>query len=125
MTDSNPSSASPASGCCTPSGGACCPPGCCPSPCCCPCAPRIAKLEKTVCRIRTGLLIALGVLVLLIGIAIGKGGDRREMREEFRVIERHGPGPMGGPMHGPMGGGPRRDRGDDRRDEGRDDRRDN
>jgi hypothetical protein len=77
-----------------------------------------------VCRIRTGLLIALGVLVLLIGIAIGKGGDRREMREEYRVIERHGPGPMGGPMHGPMGGGPRRDRGDDRWDEGRDDRRD-
>jgi len=46
-----------------------------------------------VCRIRTGLLIALGVLVLLIGIAIGKGGDRREMREEFRVIEPSGRGP--------------------------------
>ena len=121
MTDPAPASSAPAS-CCSTS---CCPPGCCP------CATRLAKLEKTVCRIRTGLLIALGVLILLIGIAIGKsGGPRPGSHEEFRVIERHVQGPMGGPgpmMHpqaggpghgpgpgpgarGPMDDGPRRDR---------------
>ena len=36
------------------------------------CETRLASLEKRVSRIRTCLLIALGALILLIGIAIGK-----------------------------------------------------
>ncbi|MEI6475354.1 MAG: hypothetical protein WCO75_08165 [Planctomycetota bacterium] len=88
---------------------------CCASNCCCPCEGRIKKLEKTVCRIRFWLFISLGVLILLIGIAIGKGnghdrdgGDGR--REEIRRVEIMGgamPGDrmMGAPM---MGGGPER-----------------
>ena len=94
--------------------------------CCCPCEGRIKKLEKTVCRIRFWLFISLGVLVFLIGVAIGKGnghdrdgGDGREgRREEVRRVEIMGGPMMGGnmqggnmqggpgPQHGPMMGGP-------------------
>jgi hypothetical protein len=67
-------------------------------------------LEKTVRRIRLWLFISLGVLIFLIGVAIGKGdghdrngGDGREgRREEIRRVEI-----MGGPMMG--GPGPRDD----------------
>ncbi|MBM4007493.1 MAG: hypothetical protein FJ292_08070 [Planctomycetes bacterium] len=94
------------------------------------CENRLATLEKRVSRIRTGLLIALGALLLLIGIAIGKGGDRREMRGRAAAMMMQrsdmrppmgppsdGPGPMmqgmsrGGPDRGPDGsrdGGPER-----------------
>ena len=83
---------------------------CCASDCCCPCEGRIKKLEKTVHRIRLWLFISLGVLIFLIGVAIGKGdghdrngGDGREgRREEIRRVEI-----MGGPMMG--GPGPRDD----------------
>ena len=94
--------------------------------CCCPCEGRIKKLEKTVCRIRLWLFISLGVLIFLIGVAIGKGnghdrdgGDGREgRREEVRRVEIMGGPMMGGnmqggnmqggpgPQHGPMMGGP-------------------
>jgi len=91
--------------------------------CCCPCEGRIKKLEKTVCRIRFWLFISLGVLVFLIGVAIGKGnGDDRDgregRREEIRRVEIMGGPMMGGnmqggnmqggpgPQHGPMMGGP-------------------
>ncbi len=90
--------------------------------CCCPCEGRIKKLEKTVSRIRLWLFVSLGVLIFLIGVAIGKGnghdrdgGDGRESRhEEIRRVEimgdpmaggmiMGGPGPD--PQHGPMMGG--------------------
>ena len=93
--------------------------------CCCPCEGRIKKLEKTVSRIRLWLFISLGVLIFLIGVAIGKGnGDDRDgrtgRREEIRRVEIMGDpmaggmimgGPMMGgpgpdPQHGPMMGGP-------------------
>ena len=103
--------------------------------CCCPCEGSIKKLEKTVSRIRLWLFISLGVLIFLIGVAIGKGnGDDRDgregRREEIRRVEimggpmmggnmpggnmQGGPGPQNGPMmggpgpdpqHGPMMGG--------------------
>lgn len=96
--------------------------------CCCPCEGRIKTLEKTVCRIRLWLFISLGVLIFLIGVAIGKGnGDDRDgregRREEIRRVEIMGGPMMGGnmqggnmqggnmqggpgPQHGPMMGGP-------------------
>lgn len=96
----------------------------CNASCCCD--GRLARLEKRVCWIRTGLLVALGVLLLLIGIGIGKGGAREEMREHavgmmHRRGMMRGAGPMGGPgmamperpmrgMRGDMGPGPRDDR---------------
>ena len=96
--------------------------------CCCPCEGRIKKLEKTVSRILLWLFISLGLLIFLIGVAIGKGnGDDRDgrtgRREEIRRVEIMGDpmaggmimgGPMmggnmqggPGPQHGPMMGGP-------------------
>lgn len=77
------------------------------------CEARLASLEKRVSRIRTGLLIALGVLVLLIGIQIGRGGENRARRGPGGPIPMNpqpgramigpmqGPGPM---MHRPMRG---------------------
>jgi len=56
----------------------------------CPCAARLAKVERTVCRIRFWLFVSLGVLILLIGIALGRGGAMKEMRERAR-------GPQDGP----------------------------
>ena len=82
--------------------------------CCCPCEGRIKKLEKTVSRIRLWLFISLGVLIFLIGVAIGKGnghhrdgGDGREgRREEIRRVEIMGDPMAGGMiMGGPMMGG--------------------
>jgi hypothetical protein len=103
------------------------------------CEGRLARLEKRVCWIRTGLLIALGVLLVLIGIGIGKGGAREEMRERavgmmHRRAMMRGPGPMGGPgpmmggrpmpgMRGDMGPGPRPDRGPGEHEDGPDDDR--
>lgn len=94
----------------------CCSASCCPSPCACPCAPRIAKLEKTVCRIRLWLFVALGFLILLVGIAIGSGGARKEMEERAREMRGgRGPAPMAAPVpmqpQGPPMGGPRMDGG--------------
>lgn len=82
--------------------------------CNCCCDARLKCLERRVCRIRTGLFIALGVLLLIIGIAIGKGGERREeMRERMagfvqrRAMMAPGMPNMGpGPMPGRMGPGP-------------------
>lgn len=106
----------------------------CTAPCnaaaCC-CDARLKSLERRVGWIRTGLLVALGVLLLLIGIGIGKGDDRREaMRERAAAFmqRRDMMRGMGAPNMGPgpardgMGPGPRGDRGpdDDRpRDGGR------
>lgn len=79
------------------------------------CEARLARLEKRVCWMRTGLLIALGVLLLLLGIGIGRGGAREERRERVmgamhRRAMMRGDGPMQGP--GPtMGGRPMRERG--------------
>lgn len=92
-----------------------------PAPCCmrsacasCPCAERLAKVERTVGRLRTWLLVALGVLILMIGIAIGAGGARGEMHraEAARGMppQGPGPGPQGQapmpPHQGPMGAPP-------------------
>ena len=101
-----------------------CTTNCNASACCCDA--RLKRLERRVCWIRTGLLIALGVLLLLIGIGIGKGGDRREaMRDRAAAMMQRrgmmrgmgapnmGPGPMAPPMHDRMGPGPRGDRGPD------------
>ena len=97
--------------CCKSDGGTCCKGS--GSSCCtgdastCPCAARLAKVERTVCRIRLWLFVSLGVLILLIGIALGRGGAMKEMRERAR-------GPQDGPRAaaplppGPMmQGGPR------------------
>lgn len=97
---------------------AACPTTCNASACCCDA--RLKSLEKRVCRIRTWLFIALGVLILLVGIAIGKGGERREeMRERVAgFVQRRAMMPRGGmpgmgpgPMPGRMGPGPGADRG--------------
>ena len=82
-----------------------CNASCNASACCCDA--RLKCLEKRVRWIRAGLLIALGVLLLLIGIGIGKGGDRRQaMRERAQgFVQRRGMmRGMGGP-HMMMGGG--------------------
>ena len=114
-----------ASGCCRAS--CCAPAGCCTgSACDCPCAVRLAKLECRVRRIRICLWIALGVFILLLGIAIGKGSARDEMREHgmgvrmqampamptapaMPMMMQQGPGPQmqGAPGNrGPDGPGP-------------------
>lgn len=94
-------------------------PACCQPPCggapCCPCAPRLQKLEKTVCRIRLWLFVSLGFLILLVGIAIGSGSARKEMREHMMMGARPAaaqphpgamqqPGPMAQPVPGPQHG---------------------
>ena len=87
-----------------------CAPNCCES--------RLAALEKRVSRIRTGLLVALGVLLLLIGIQIGRGGERRAMRGPGAPVPMHAQPDRGmdGPMQGPrpmMGRPMRGERGPD------------
>ena len=83
---------------------------CCAAACRCECPARLAKLEKTVHRIRLWLFIALGFLILLIGIGIGKDQARKmAMRQPGPQgpVPQQGPGPMGqqGPpmMQGPGG----------------------
>jgi hypothetical protein len=59
-----------------------------------------------VCRLRLWLLVALGVLILVVGIAIGAGGARREAMRGGGPGRpgMPGPGPQAMPMHqGPMG----------------------
>ncbi len=80
----------------------------------CPCAARLAKVERTVCRIRFWLFVSLGVLILLIGIALGRGGAMKEMRERARGPQ-DGPraaAPLAPAMRPPpaMQGGPMTDR---------------
>ena len=70
------------------------------------CVDRLARLERTVCRLRLWLLVALGVLILVVGIAIGAGGARREAMRGGGPGRpgMPGPGPQAMPMHqGPMG----------------------
>ena len=93
----------------TPASMAASAPCCMPSACAsCPCADRLAKLERTVGRLRLWLLVALGVLILLIGIAIGAGGARREGMHPADVAHAmpHAPGPHGAAPMGPQGPGP-------------------
>lgn len=86
--------------------------------CGCDCPARLAKLERTVHRIRLWLFIALGFLILLIGIGIGKDQARKMgMRQAHQApqgpMPQQGPGPMGqpGPQGPPMQDqGPRRGR---------------
>ncbi len=100
----------------------CCMPSACAS---CPCADRLARVERTVGRLRLWLLVALGVLILLIGIGIGADGARREAMhraEAAHAMPHAAPLPPQGPM-GPQGAippqgpmGPRQDgRGPDAR----------
>jgi hypothetical protein len=79
------------------------------------CETRLACLEKRVRWMRAGLLVALGVLILLIGIHIGRGpagGPMRgpmgamKMRRAHVMMGEGMPGPMGGPMHGAPDRGP-------------------
>jgi hypothetical protein len=99
-------------------GGSCCrsAKNCCTGDAStCPCAGRLAKVERTVCRIRFWLFVSLGVLILLIGIALGRGGAMKEMQERGRARQDAPraaapmpPGMQAGPMAGPMmQGGPR------------------
>ena len=116
MTDATPAASN------VPATAPCAGGSCCTMPCECPCAARICKLEKSVRRIRIGLFIALGVLIFLIGIAIGSGNAKHEMMEHARMMDAHRaagqPGPQGpAPMmqkgpgpQGPMGPGPGPDR---------------
>ena len=112
MSDTTPTTTS--ASCCTGKGGACCKGN--GSSCCtgdtgtCPCAARLAKVERTVCRIRFWLFVSLGVLILLIGIALGRGGAMKEMQERARGRQ-DGPraaAPLPPGMQGPpaMQGGP-------------------
>jgi hypothetical protein len=106
-------------------GGSCCKgaKNCCTGDAStCPCAARLAKVERTVCRIRFWLFVSLGVLILLIGIALGRGGAMKEMQERMRgrqdgprAAAPMPPGMKGGPMMQPGPGRRPRDggRGDD------------
>ena len=129
MTDPA-TNASATSACCQST--SCCT-GC---PATCPCAARLEKLERRVRRIRICLWIALGIFILLLGIAIGKGSAQDEMMRRRMdgprmaqpmpnmpmVQGMPGPGPQGpqGPAMQPQGGqgmgpgpgpGPMNDRG--------------
>ena len=74
---------------------------CCKAACGCDCPARLAKLEKTVHRIRLWLFVALGFLILLIGIGIGKDEARKMAMRQGPMPQ--GPGPQGpGPGNGPM-----------------------
>ena len=77
---------------------------CCAAACRCDCPARLAKLEKTVHRIRLWLFVALGFLILLIGIGIGKDEARKmAMRQGPQgPAPQQGPGPMMG-QPGPQG----------------------
>lgn len=118
MSDTTPSTSSDSASCRAAS-GTCCKgnvSSCCTgNPSDCPCAARLAKVERTVCRIRFWLFVSLGVLILLIGIALGRGGAMKEIRER---MGNRGPAPMAAPMppqRGPMMGGEPRGPRDDRR----------
>ena len=116
MSDTTPTTTSVSS--CKGNGGSCCKGN--GSSCCtgdastCPCAARLAKVERTVCRIRFWLFVSLGVLVLLIGISLGRGGAMKEMQERARGRQ-DGPraaAPLPPGMRPPpaMQGGPMMDR---------------
>ena len=117
---SAPSGASAGGPCCTARGGTCCTGNAST----CPCADRLARVERTVCRIRLWLFVALGVLILLIGIALGRGGAMKEMQERMRGRQ-DGPraaAPLPPRMQGPppaMQGGPGQDPREGRRPRGR------
>jgi hypothetical protein len=109
---SDTTTATPSPSCCK-GGSPCCTGGsCCTgNASTCPCAARLAKVERTVCRIRFWLFVSLGVLILLIGIALGRGGAMKEMQERMRGRQ-DGPraaAPMPPGMQGPpaMQPGPR------------------
>ncbi|MBU3728244.1 MAG: hypothetical protein FGM37_03215 [Phycisphaerales bacterium] len=109
MSDTTPTTSSASASCCKSSGGSCCTGNAST----CPCADRLAKVERTVCRIRLWLFVALGVLVLLIGIALGRGGAMKEMQERGRARQ-DGPraaAPLPPGMQAWPGPGPREDRG--------------
>ncbi|MFM9169085.1 MAG: hypothetical protein ACKOTD_02910 [Phycisphaerales bacterium] len=79
---------------------------CAAAVCRCDCPARLAKLEKTVHRIRLWLFISLGFLILLIGIGIGKDEARKMVMHQMQAgqqgpMPQQGPGPQPGP--GPMG----------------------
>jgi len=105
-------------------------PSCCnASPCCnCCCADRLARLEKRVCWMRWILIVVGAFVLLLVGISIGKGGEKTEMRREAIMHMRGGMGPRmtmmrGMPMMRGMQGpdgmrGPDGPRGDDRGPDG-------
>ena len=80
----------------------CCMPSACAS---CPCADRLARVERTVGRLRLWLLVALGVLILLIGIGIGADGARRDAMHRAEAAHAM-PHAMPLPPQGPMGSGP-------------------
>ncbi len=104
MSDTTPTTSS--ASCCKGSGSSCCTGDAST----CPCAARLAKVERTVCRIRFWLFVSLGVLILLIGIALGRGGAMKEIQERARGRQ-DGPraaAPLPPGMQGPpaMQGGP-------------------
>ncbi len=123
MSDTTTTTASAPAG--NGNGGSCCKgaKSCCTGDAStCPCAARLAKVERTVCRIRFWLFVSLGVLILLIGISLGRGGAMKEMQERMRgrqdgprAAAPMPPGMQGGPMMQPGPGRRPRDggRGDD------------
>ena len=102
MTDATPAASN------VPATAPCAGGSCCTMPCECPCAARICKLEKSVRRIRIGLFVALGVLIFVIGAAIGSGSAKHDMMEHMRMMdERRAAGPQGpAPMMNQGPGGP-------------------
>jgi len=120
MSDTTPTTSSASASCCKSSGGSCCTGDAST----CPCAERLAKVERTVCRIRFWLFVSLGVLILLIGIALGRGGAMKEMQRRAGgqpqgpgVAAPMPPGMQGGPMMQPGPGRRPRDGGRGRGDD--------
>ena len=93
-------------------------PACTSNACCCPCKGELARMGRTIRWMRILLLVIAGLLILAVGIGIGRDQARRAMGRGMAAAA------LRGPMRGPEGPGPRQpgpmDGPQDRRGRGRD-----